>query len=117
MKKEHMEVLLEDIKGKFDLVLEGNAVLQRQIQEARQDLNDKFEYSTFLIQGVNKKVDAVEERLTEKIESVNRKVDAVEASLSAKIDAVDKKVDAVAADLTAHRADTESHEKTYRVSE
>lgn len=111
MKKEHMEVLFEDIKGKFDLVLEGNAVLQRQIQEVRHDLNEKFEYSTLLIEGVNRKVDAVEERLTEKIDSVNRKVDAVEERLT-------EKIDAVAAELAAHRSDTESHGRTaYRVSE
>ena len=38
MKKSHMEVLLEDINGKFDLVLEGHALLHKEIQDVKQDL-------------------------------------------------------------------------------
>ena len=48
-----------------------------------------------------------------KIDTLNKKIDAVDEKLSKKIDAVDeklsKKIDAVAADLKAHRADSEAH--------
>jgi len=76
-----MEILLEDIRGKFDLVLEGHDVLRREIQEPRQESNEKHEMTSFLLKAINNKIDAV------------------------------------AADLAAHRADTESHKKGYRVSE
>jgi hypothetical protein len=96
MEKAHMEIILEDIKGKFDLVLEGHAVLHKEIQDAKKELNEKIEYNNFLIHGfhdsLNKKIEGVESRLTDKI-------------------------DAVAADLAAHRADTETHRTAYRVSE
>jgi hypothetical protein len=93
MKKDHLEIILEDMRGKFDLVLEGHDVLRQEIQGVKHELNEKFEYNTFLIQGLNKKIDDVNESLS-------------------------KKIDAVAADLAEHRADTESHGRgSYRVSE
>lgn len=143
MEKEHMEIILEDINGKFDLVLEGHDVLRHEIHEVRQDAQEKFEFLSSLIQEVNKKVDKVDKRLSGKIDSADKsliaKIDAVDKRLSGKIDAVDKrlsdkidvldkrintvdkrlgdKIEAVAVDLAAHRADTETHGKRYRVSE
>ena len=35
MQKDHMEIILEDIRDKFDLVLEGHDVLRQEIQETR----------------------------------------------------------------------------------
>jgi len=34
MKKEHLEILLEDIREKFDLVLEGHSSLHKRIDKA-----------------------------------------------------------------------------------
>ncbi len=121
MKKDHLEMLLEDIKEKFDLVLEGHDVLHREIKDTRQELreeiglvNVKVDALSQKIDTVDKKVDAVEKRLSDKIDVVDKK-------LSEKIDAVDKKlsdkIDAVAADLAAHRADTEVHRVLYTVKE
>ena len=81
MKKDHVEIILEDIKEKFEVILEGVASL-------------------------NRKMDSFHESLSRKIEMNGLKIDAL-----------NKKVDGVAADLTAHRADTESHSKGYRISE
>lgn len=103
MEKDHLEILLEDIKGKFDLVLEGHDVLRQEIIDRTQRLDEKIEMNSFLIQGLNKKIDSVEER-------INKKIDTVEERLS-------NKIDAVANDLAAHRADTESHGTRYKVSE
>jgi len=136
MKKNHLEIILEDMRGKFDLVLEGQDVLNQKIEGVRQELNEKFEYNTFLIQGLNNKIDNVKESL-KKIddgnESLSKKIDEGDARLSKKIDEVDTrlskkidgvevrlgiKIDAVADDLAAHRADTESHSQgPYRVLE
>jgi vacuolar-type H+-ATPase subunit I/STV1 len=88
---DHLEILLEDIKDKFDVVLEGYDAIRKEISEYKQELNEKIEMNSFLIQGLNKKIDSVEERLS-------------------------KKLDAVADDLAAHRADTESSGTRYKVS-
>ncbi|ABQ27358.1 hypothetical protein [Geotalea uraniireducens] len=88
MKKENLEVLLEDISSKFDLVLESHAALDRKIDNRFDELNEKIEHNSFMIGALNKKIDAVDERLS-------------------------KKMDAVSADLSAHRADTEAHHGVY----
>lgn len=80
MEQNYMEILLEEMRGKFDLVLEGFASLDAKIDEFRRESNEKHEHTALMFQ-------AVKDRL----------------------DTMDLKVDAVAADLSAHRADTESH--------
>jgi hypothetical protein len=92
MEKEHLEILLEDIRGKFDLVLEGHEVLRKEIREVRDESNAKHEQTAFLLKALNDKVDGVENRLSAKI-------------------------DAVAGDLAAHRKDTEAHGAVWRVKE
>jgi hypothetical protein len=81
MEKDNLEMILEDIKEKFDLVLEGHQTLRHDIHDLRQEMNEKFETVDFKIETLNKKIDNV------------------------------------AADLAAHRADTESHPKGYKVSD
>ena len=114
MEKDHLEILLEDIRSKFDLVLEGHAALDRKMDLRFAELEEKIDKNTFLIQALAKRVDEVEERLDAKIDAVEKRLDSkiakVEKNLSAKIDAV-------AADLAAHRADTEAHHGVYRVKE
>jgi len=92
MKKENLEVLLEDISSKFDLVLEGHEVLRSEIRELGRKTDERFDLVDFKIDTLNKKIDAVDERLS-------------------------KKIDAGAVDLAAHRADTEAHHGMYRVKE
>ena len=114
MEKDHLEILLEDIKGKFDLVLEGHEVLSQEIREVREESNARHDHTAFLINTINDKIDGVDQRL-------GRKIDEVDKRLGDKIDSVEKtlseKIDAVAADLAAHRADTEAHHGVYRVKE
>jgi len=114
MKKDYLEIILEDMNSKFDLVLEGHAALDKKIDVKFDELSEKIELNSFKIDTLNKKMDAVDERLS-------KKIDAVDEKLSKKIDAVDEKlsqkIDAVAADLKAHRADTEAHGDMYCVKE
>ena len=147
MEKDHLEILLEDIRGKFELVLEGHESLSRKMDGRFDELNEKIEHHSFLIGTLNNKIDGVDKSLSAKIDgvdsSLSAKIDAVDSRLSAKIDAVDSrlsakidsvekslgaridgvekslgvKIDAVAADLAAHRADTEAHGPVYRVKE
>ncbi len=92
MEKDHLEILLEDIRGKFDLVLEGHEVLRKEIREVGDESNARHEHTAFLIKTLNDKIDGIENRFCANI-------------------------DAVATDLAAHRADTEAHHGVYRVKE
>lgn len=103
MEKDHLEILLEDIRSKFELVLEGHDSLSRKIDGRFDELNERVEHHSFLIGTLNKKIDGVDN-------SLGAKIDDVEYRLGAKIDAV-------AVDLAAHRADTEAHGPVYRVKE
>lgn len=103
MKKENLEILLEDISSKFDLVLEGHEVLRNEIRDLGRKTDERFDFVDFKIDTLNKKIDAVDERLSQKIDAVDEKLS--------------RKIDAVSADLSAHRADTEAHHGIYRVKE
>jgi hypothetical protein len=114
MEKEHLEMILEDINGKFDLVLEGYAALDKKLDTRFDVLNEKIDNNSFKIDVLNKKIDGVDTKLTAKIDGVDEK-------LSKKIDGVEdnlgKKIDGLAAELKAHRADTEVHRGVYGVRE
>jgi hypothetical protein len=91
MEKEHLEMILEDINGKFELVLEGQESLRKEMNGMREDLTEKVEHNTFLIKTLNQKIDTTHCELKEEIRSV-------------------------AIDLSAHRSDTEAH-SDYQVRE
>ena len=92
MEKDHMEVLLEDIRGKFDLVLEGHDALLGEIRELGRKTEERFDLVDFKIDTLNQKIDAVRTELKEEIRTVD-------------------------ANLSEHRRDTEAHGRGYLVSE
>ena len=106
----HLEIILEDMNSKFDIVLEGYAVLHRKIDQKFDQLSEKVDQNSFLIDTLHTKIDNAEAKLTEKI-------DGVAADLKATDDRLSKKIDGVVADLKAHRADTEVHSGVYQVRE
>jgi hypothetical protein len=59
MKKDHLEILLEDIRGKFDLVLEGHDTFRQEIQGTREELCEKINLVDFKVETLNQKIDAV----------------------------------------------------------
>jgi len=59
MEKDHMQILLEDIRSKFDLVLEGHAALDKKIDTRFDELNEKIEHNSFKIDTLNKQIDSV----------------------------------------------------------
>jgi len=125
MEKDNLEILLEDIRGKFDLVLEGHEVLRKEIKDTREDLCEKIQFVDFKVGALNQKIDGVHDALNQKIDGVHdkldKKIDGVHDKLDKKIDTVEarlsQKIDAVAADLSAHRRDTEAHPSVYKVKE
>jgi archaellum component FlaC len=114
MEKDNLEILLEDINGKFDLVLEGHDSLRKEIRDTREELCEKISIVDFKVGVLNEKIDGVHDKLNQKIDGVhdklNQKIDGVRDELG-------QKIDAVAADLTAHRQDTEAHPTIYKVKE
>ncbi len=52
MEKDHLEILLEDIRGKFELVLEGHTVLRAEMHEFRRESNEKHDQTAFLLKKV-----------------------------------------------------------------
>jgi len=71
MQKEHPEILLEDIRGKFDLMLEGHVALDKKIDTRFDELNEKIDHNSFKIDTLNKNIDAVDEKLSKKIDAVS----------------------------------------------
>jgi hypothetical protein len=63
MEKGNLEMVLEDISGKFDLVLEGQESLRQEMHVIRDELSEKIETSSFKIDVLNQKIDGVEEKL------------------------------------------------------
>ncbi|MBA4419486.1 MAG: hypothetical protein C0392_16520 [Syntrophus sp. (in: bacteria)] len=59
MEKDNLEILLEDISGKFDLVLEGHAALRKEIRDTREELCEKISIVDFKVGVLNEKIDAV----------------------------------------------------------
>jgi len=92
MQKDNLEILLEDIRGKFDLVLEGHEVLRKEIKDTRDDLSEKIKFVDFKVETISEELKDTRKELSEKI-------------------------DAVAADLASHRRDTEAHPSLYGVKE
>jgi archaellum component FlaC len=64
MDKDHLEILLEDIRGKFDLVLEGHGTLHKEIRDTREELCEKINLVDFKVETLNQKIDAVASDLT-----------------------------------------------------
>ena len=59
MQKDHLEVILEDMNSKFDLVLEGHAALDRKIDTKFAELSEKVEFNSVMISALNNKIDGV----------------------------------------------------------
>ena len=59
MEKDNLEILFEDIRGKFELVLEGHAALHKEIKDTREQMEERFDLVDFKMETLNQKIDAV----------------------------------------------------------
>ena len=116
MEKEHFEVLLEDMQGKFELVLEGLDGLNKKIDDAQRRSDEKHDMTAFLIDRLNQKLDERTGALDQKIQTLDQKVQVLDRKLDERTEMLSQKIDNVAAELTAHREDMEVH-KGYTVYE
>lgn len=51
--------MLEDISGKFDLILEGHEVLRSEIRELGRKTGERFDLVDFKIDTLDKKIDSL----------------------------------------------------------
>lgn len=88
MQKEHLEILLESIDSKFQVTLEAfqslNQKIDTKIDELRSELKQDIAVVDSKVMGLSKRLDSVEERLSNEIAEVR-------------------------ADLAEHRNNTELH--------
>lgn len=59
MRQEHFEVLLEDINGKLDLILESHAFLHRKIDNLDRRTDERFDLVDVRFAALNHKIDGV----------------------------------------------------------
>ena len=59
MEKEHLEIILEDMNSKFDLILEGHVGLRQAIDDLDKRTTERFDLVDFKFEVLNKKIDAV----------------------------------------------------------
>jgi len=94
MEKDHLEILLEDMNGKFDLLLEGHQGLRNEITRTREELCEKIDLNTARIEFVKEELISAKEELGARIDSVENnlgeRIDSVENNLNARIDSVEK---------------------------
>ncbi|MFH1039290.1 MAG: hypothetical protein V1789_11550 [PVC group bacterium] len=88
MEKDHLEILLEDIRGKFDLVLEGQDVLHKEIRDTREELCEKINLVDFKVGVLIQKIDGGRDELGQKTDSVrgglNQNIDSIRDELGQK---------------------------------
>jgi len=91
--RSHLEVILEDINGKFDLVLEGHVTLEHMIHEHRAEARqDKWELQS-LIQTSHDSLDAKINKVSAELKETRVELKETRDELTAGIEAVGAKVD------------------------
>lgn len=94
MQKEHLEILLESMDSKINLILEGFSVLNKKIED----------------ESAEHKEDNV--LLNVKISALSNRFDGVYSCLGGidgRLNVIDTRLDYMASELTAHRNSTEQH--------
>lgn len=76
MQKEHFEILLEAIDSKFQVTMEAFSTLDKKIDCVEERLTEKIEIVDCKVMGLSRRLDAVEERLSREIAEVRSDLDA-----------------------------------------
>ena len=59
MFQRYVGTFYEDFQSKLDLVVEGHSTLDKKIDRKFDELNEKVDHNSFLIDTLNKKIDGV----------------------------------------------------------
>ncbi len=57
MERDDLEISLEDIRGKFDLVLEGHDALRKEILDFRREIRERLQLLSIKLDALNGKID------------------------------------------------------------
>ena len=98
-------MLVEEFNSNLKLVHEGISAIDKKIDHVEERLTEKIEHVDFKVEVLNKKIDDVEARLSSRIDAVETRLGAVETRLGG-----ESKLDKVAIDLDNHRSSTELHQ-------
>ena len=113
----HLEVILEDMNGKFDLILEGHVTLEHMIHEHRAETRqDKRELQS-LIKTSHDSLDAKISKVSNELKETRDELKETRVELSAKIEAVSDKVNDMDARDHALGQKVEGHEDRIRFLE
>jgi|GEM_PF-3882493 len=78
----YFEVLMEEMNGKFSLVLEGHAAIRHEFKEQIDEIKEEQQLFKSLLKGshdeLKEEIRAVDRRLTSEIRSVGAKVEGHE---------------------------------------
>jgi len=84
--KRHLNVILEEMSGKLNLVLEGHAALDGKIEryhkEAKEDHRLAMDLIKFSHDSLKSEIQGVDKKLTSEIRAVGEKVEGHEARIS-----------------------------------
>lgn len=89
LEEKRFGVILEDIDKKFELVLEGNSVLDKKIDKVDKKLEGFKEETNFKFEVVNGKIDKLEgkmDSMEEKMEIMKSDINLIKNSLKVKVD-------------------------------
>ncbi len=120
--KSNLEVILEDMNGKFDLVLEGHVTLEHMIHEHRAETRQDKRELHALIQtshdSLDAKIEGVRMELKEEIQSVRTElkedIQGVRTELKEEMQTVDRKLTSEIRDVGTK---VEGHEDRVRFLE
>ena len=108
MEQNHMEILLEEMRGQFSLVLEGHAALHAKIDDVRRELVERMDLTDFKVEVMSGEIKELKEDVAVlKSDVATLKVDVADLKKDVAILKVD--VSDLKGNLAAHRADTEAH--------
>jgi len=106
--QQYFEVLMEEMNGKFSLVLEGHAAIRQEFKEQIDDIKEEQQLFKSLLKGshdelkgeiqgvrteLKEEIQGMRTELKEEIQGVRTELKEVRDELSSKIEAVGAKVD------------------------
>lgn len=81
LKKEHFEVLLEEIRSDVKLALEGHQGLNRKLDEVKSELGEQIDVVRIGLQGVKTDLQGVKADLRNVERNLGKKIDDVKTAL------------------------------------
>jgi len=93
----YLEVLMEEMNGKFSLVLEGHAAIRQEFKEQIDEIKEEQQLFKSLLKGshddLKEEIQGVRTELKEEIQGVRSELKETRDDLSSKIEAVGTKVE------------------------